>query len=197
MDSPYLPAITAIKVQIAAKDAELTPLREQLAAKEAELNPLKVTANELCKLAGLPAEYVIGAPGSGSAPAAAQASRIAIRPDQFFNKELGEAVVEYLTMKKTSDAPAPASVDEIFTALVSGGYKFNGSSDATNKNALKTSLTRNTAQMAKISDDLYGLRKWYGMRAARRSGGGDEGSDTADSTPSATPKAPAADVPGA
>lgn len=177
MDNPYLPAIAAIKSQIAAKDAELLPLREQLAAKEAELNPLKVTANELCKLAGLAPEYVIGAasvaPATTSGP-----QRIALRPDQFFNKELGEAVVEYLTMKKTGDAPAPATTDEIYSALISGGYKFNGSSDSNNKNALKTSLTRNTVQMAKISDDLYGLRKWYGMRAARRGGASDEAEAT-------------------
>lgn len=112
-----------------------------------------------------------------------------ILPPPFFNKELGEAVVEYLTLKKTGDAPAPATIDEIYSALISGGYKFNGASDSGNKGALKTSLTRNTAQMAKISDDLYGLRKWYGMRAARRPGNGEgeEAPATAESPATAAP----------
>lgn len=47
--------------------------------------------------------------------------------------------------------------------------KFEGESDSNNKRALKTALTRNTTYIAKISDDLWGLRKWYGMRAARKS----------------------------
>jgi hypothetical protein len=171
MSTPYDSAIEAIKKQIAEKDAELTPLRQQLAEKEATLNPLKITANELCKLAGLAPEYSIVE--VGRAAAVSGLPQVSIRPDQFYNKELGEAVVEYLTAKKEAsggDSATPASVDEIYNALIAGGYKFYGTSDSTKKNALKTAMTRNTAQMAKINDDLYGLRKWYGMRAARKSG---------------------------
>lgn len=181
MDSPFLPAIAAIKTQLAAKEADISPLRQQLAAKEAELVPLKITANELCKLAGLPLEFTIDGPSSAAPAAASHASRLTIRPDQFFNKDLSEAVVEFLSARRTinGDTPSPATVDEIYTALISGGFKFNGTSDANKKNALKTALTRNTTQMAKIGDDLYGLRKWYGMRASRKSSGDGDGGDDA------------------
>lgn len=172
MDSPFIPAIDAIKAQIAVKESEIDPLRQQLAAKEAELTPLKITANELCKLAGLPAEFDLQGSAVAGGTSATVPGRLTIRPDQFFNKELSEAVVEYLNARKAinGDTPSPATVDEIYAALVTGGYKFNGTSDANKKAALKTALTRNTTQMAKIAEDLYGLRKWYGMRAARKTG---------------------------
>jgi hypothetical protein len=197
MQDAFLPAIQAIKTKIAAKEAEIAPLRQELATQEAEISPLTPTANELCKLAGLPPEYSLDVPNGTLTPQTnSSAPRFSIRPDQFFNKDLSEAAVEYLTARKTvnGDTPSPATVDEIYAALVSGGYKFNGTSDASNKTALKTALTRNTAQMAKISDDLYGLRKWYGMRASRRGAtteGGDTGTTTttttdAETTPPAT-----------
>lgn len=189
--NPYTPAIAAIKSQIAMKESELAPLRQQLAAKEAEMTPLKITANELCKLAGLPPEFTVESGAGGSATLASSAppaSRLTIRADQFFNKELSEAVVEFLSARKTinGDTPSPATVDEIYAALVSGGYKFNGASDSNKKSALKTALTRNTTQMAKIADDLYGLRKWYGMRASRKSSNGE--TDTSGTDPKTEPE---------
>jgi hypothetical protein len=180
MSNPYLPAIDALRAEIAQKESELTPLRQQLAEKEAEINPLKTTANYLLEKAGMPKEFTLSSTESGGA---GSGGKIVIQPSQFFNKEPSEAAVEYLTMKKAAthgDAPTPATVDEIYAALVAGHCKFSGVSDTNNKNALKTALSRNTAQVAKIDDGLYGLRKWYGMRAARKSteGGGQPESGT-------------------
>jgi hypothetical protein len=193
---PYKPAIEALKAQIAAKDADLNPLRAQLAAKEAELNPLKNTVNELCKQANMPPAYTVS-DGSPALPAS-RSRRVTLRADHFFNKDPSEAAVEFLTQKKNADSsgdPTPATVDEIFDALVSHGCKFNGSSDSTNKTALKTALTRNTAQIAKISDDLYGLRKWYGLRAQRKSGTAAE-SASAEDAPDAKVETPPPGKPG-
>jgi hypothetical protein len=162
--NPFLPAIDALKSKIAAKEDEIAPLRQQLAAKDAEINPLRETVNRLCVEAGLPLAFVIP---DASEPATGT-TKLRFRPDQFFNKELSEAAVEYLTAKKAADAssnPTPATADEIYTALTNHGYSFGGSSEASNKIGLKTALTRNTTQIAKISDELYGLRVWYGLRA--------------------------------
>ncbi len=164
--NPYLPAIEAIKAQIAAKEEEIAPLRQQLAAKDAEINPLREMANGLCKLANQEPLYIIETGKSSVSPGTTP--RLKFRPDQFFNKDLSEAAVEYLTAKKAADTsgdPTPATPDEIYSVLTAHGYTFAGASEANNKSALKTALTRNTSQVAKIKDDLYGLRAWYGMRA--------------------------------
>jgi len=179
-----LPAIDALKAQVAAKELEIAPLRQQLAAKDAEINPLREMANGLCKLANVPPVFVIK---SEKGAAADSAASLKFRPDQFFHKDLSESAVEYLGAKKAADTsgdPTPATTDEIYAALIAHGYTFTGTSEINNnKSALKTALTRNTSQVAKIKDDLYGLRKWYGMRAKYKtssSSADDEGGQDAN-----------------
>ncbi|HTB79745.1 MAG TPA: hypothetical protein VK717_02535 [Opitutaceae bacterium] len=166
MTTAYLKAIEAIKSDIADKEAKIQPMREQLAAREAELTPLKLAANQLCKLAGIPELFAVDEAGTP----ADQDKQLRFRKDQFFNKTLGQAVFDYLTARSIAAGgePSPASTDEIYSALTSHGYKFVGTSEANNKRALKIALVRNTTYIAKVSDDLFGLRKWYGMRASRR-----------------------------
>jgi len=163
--NPYQPAIDALKAKVEAKEEESAPLRQQLAAKDAEINPLREMVNALCKEAGLPPAYTIQGAGAVKEEGA---PKLKFRPDQFYNKELSQAAVEFLTAKKSAnpgDAPTPATVDEIYEAVTKHGYTFTGTNLSNNKVSLKTALTRNTAQIAKINDELYGLRAWYGMRA--------------------------------
>lgn len=178
----FIPAIEELKAQVAAKEQEIAPLRQQLALKEAEINPLREMVNGLCKVANLPPAYEIKA--GVSINQEPPSPRLKFRPDQFFNKDLSQAAVEYLVAKKAADqsgVPTPATTDEIFSILTTHGYTFTGTSESNNKVALKTALTRNTAQIAKITDDLYGLRAWYGMRAKHKkpSGSDDDSTDEA------------------
>lgn len=174
-----IPAIELLKAKVAAKEDEIAPLRKQLTEKDAEINPLREMVNQLCKEANIPPAYTVEGTKSE------EGSRLKFRPDQFFNKELSQAAVEYLTAKKVADPsgdPTPATPDEIYTALTAHGYTFTGTNENNNKTALKTALTRNTAQIAKINDDLYGLRTWYGMRAKYKKSGdaGGQGEDGGD-----------------
>ena len=160
-----IPAIEALKAKVAKKEEEIAPLRQQLAEKDAEIDPLRKMLNGLCKEAGLPPAYVIQLEEAG---VKTDEIRLKFRRDQFFNKELSQAAVDFLMAKKAADQsgnPTPATPDEIYAAITAHGYTFTGSNEANNKVALKTALTRNTSQIAKITDDLYGLRAWYGMRA--------------------------------
>lgn len=189
-----LPAIEVLKAKVAAKEDEIAPLRQQLAEKDAEINPLREMVNQLCKEAGVPPVYTISKP---DAVAAEAGPRLKFRPDQFFNKELSQAAVEYLMAKKSADssgAPTPATADEIYSALTAHGYSFTGTNENNNKTALKTALTRNTAQIAKINDELYGLRTWYGMRAKYKkssdTSGGDDGQGSEGEKPESNPPAP-------
>ncbi len=159
MSNPYVTALDTLKADIAAKEAQLL----------AELIPLKTTANQLSKLAGLPDAYDLDAPESNSA---ATKRGLKFKEDQFFNKPLATSVVAYMEARDEAKMERPASIDEIYDSLVSGGFKFEGATGnpENSKRALKIALTKNTAQFVKIGEK-FALKKWYGMRAARKSTG--------------------------
>jgi len=80
-----------------------------------------------------------------------------IRPDQFYSKGLSTAAREFLNMRKDS---GPATLDEIYAALVRGSFKFDAD-EANAKPALKQSLTKNTAIFHRLPNGTYGLAEWY------------------------------------
>lgn len=171
MNNAFIQALEAIKEQIAAKEVRLL----------AELLPLKNTANQLCKLAGVPDAYIID---GTDAPAAGGKKTLKFKEDQFFNKSLAGSVVAYMEAREEAAMERPASVDDIYDALVSGGFKFEGSTGNpdNSKRALKIALTKNTAQFVKIGEK-FALKKWYGMRASRKAANG--GSAEEESTEAA------------
>lgn len=146
MSNPLQPAIDALKADIA--EAELKIL------------PLKAAVNTLCRKLGLPDEYQID-DLSGTGP---REIVLSWRLDQFVNRSLAGCVAEILGARRDAGLDGPASIDEIFDALMAGGFKFQGTSgsDENTKRAIKIALTKNTAQFVKIRDDIFGLKKWYG-----------------------------------
>lgn len=149
--------------------AKITERTKRLAAELAADREEKTAANLLCRMAGQKELYNI----EGGVEAIAQPPPAALkfRLDQFVGLELSEAVAEYLEARKASGTmEGPATLDEIYDALLSGGFKFGGNTDnpANHKRAMNIALTRNTAQMHKINENTFALRRWYGMRAARK-----------------------------
>lgn len=144
----------------------------QISAKEAELSPLKIAVNTLCKQIGQAEAYsnVGGGPGPSGSPV-----NISWKTDQFHRRPLAGSVVEILETRKSRGLDGPASIDEIYEALKSGGYQFEGTSgnEENTKRAIKISLTKNTAQFSKIKEDIFGLKNWYGgsSRSPRKSSG--------------------------
>jgi hypothetical protein len=161
-------AIMSDKLKIAIEE-----LQSQIAAKEAKIHPLRIAANHLCKVLGIEELYPVG-----DSEAQRMKSVLLFRRDEFFNRPLSTCVAEYLSKRKEAGLEGPASTDEIHVSLVQGGYRFEGTSgnDENTKRALKTALTKNSAMFVKITDDVFGLRKWYGMRSGRKSqnGNGDQ-----------------------
>lgn len=154
MSQKILDAIDELKAQIAAKEAE-------------HITPLKLAINSLCGAIGQPAFYSMD--GSGSST---KKMGLEWKIDEFFGRPLATCVSIYLEKRKSVGMEGPATIDEIYDTLRQGGYKFEGAtgSDENNKRALKISLTKNTAQFSKISEDVFGLKKWYqgGTRAPRK-----------------------------
>ena len=82
--------------------------------------------------------------------------------------------------------PNPASVDEIHEALVQGSFGFSVSGFDAQKNSIRISLGKNSAQFVRLpSTDLFGLVEWYGRpkkgkKAAGSAGSADSSDDSDD-----------------
>lgn len=150
--------------------AKITERANRLAAELAADREDKNAANVLCRMAGQKEIYALDASGA-PVDSAAPGTALRFKVDQFVGLELSEAVSQYLEARKANGSvEAPATIDEIYDALLSGGFKFGGNTDnpANHKRAMNIALTRNTAQMHKINENTFGLRRWYGMRAPRK-----------------------------
>lgn len=84
--------------------------------------------------------------------------------DKFYGKPLAAAVRECLTMFGEA-----STIDEIYEALVDGGFEYNASDSNLHRRGLKISLAKNTQTFTHIkSSDSFGLREWYPGKAKER-----------------------------
>jgi len=116
--------------------------------------------NRLCEKVGLPLRYP-------EAETAGMGRTRSIRRDQFHKKPLATAVREYLTIRGRSDQGGlgAATVNEIFDALISGGYTPETDDEDNAKRGLRIALTKNSVTFYRVpggpSGDTYGLLEWY------------------------------------
>jgi hypothetical protein len=119
---------------------------------ESEVSKTKQQINWLCGLAGQPSIFA-----DTSAPKSAGAT--SIRSDQFFGRPLATVAREYLELRKSSGLGA-ATLDDIYTALTTGGYGF-GDSDDDAKRGLAISMAKNTIVFFRLPNGNWGLTEWY------------------------------------
>lgn len=152
--------------------AAIEEIEAQIKAKEAEIiNPLKIAINQLCQVIGEQARYSIDGTGAAGQPK----NILNWKTDQFSFRPLAQCVTEYMEAREAAGMERTANIDDIYEALSKGGFKFEGNSgnEENTKRAIKISLTKNTAQFAKISDNVFGLKKWYpGARVSRKPSNG-------------------------
>jgi len=130
----------------------ISDLEKKVAEYEANAVRLKTTINELCGMANIPPRYQ-------SADLQLKSQAFAIRSDQFHGRPTATCVREYLEMRKRSDL-GPASLNEIFDALVSGGYEFNTKSDQVSRISLNNQLGKNPV-FYRLPNKQWGLLEWY------------------------------------
>jgi hypothetical protein len=127
---------------------------------EATLVQKKRLANELCREYGRPPRYP-----DADAPKAASLS--AMGRDVFYGRPLATVIKEFLEMRGPSNQGGlgAASVNEIYDALVAGGFKFETKDEANAKRGLRIALAKNTTAFHKVGtgsgSDSYGLTEWY------------------------------------
>jgi hypothetical protein len=149
-------------------------LEQQIAPIMGQITELRITVNSICKLVGRDPMFAdVSAAAIAAGAPAPTANELTIKNDLFVGKPLAGAAKTYLDMRyKRAGESSPASVDEIHTALVAGGFEFPTRDIENQKRGLAVSLTKNSYSFRRLNNGLYGLVEWYGAakRAPRKNG---------------------------
>jgi hypothetical protein len=130
----------------------IADLQFKLKEQEAAVVDTKRLINNLCGLLNEPSLYLDLSVTEGPS--------LSIQSDQFYGQPLAASIREILEMRRTLKQ-GPATVNEIFTALETRGYKFETKNEENSKRSLRISLSKNTAAFHKLPNGKYGLLEWY------------------------------------
>lgn len=134
---------------------------------EAQVVQKKRLANELCREYGQPARYP-----DAETPKAANGNQKG--RDVFYGRPLATVMKEFLEARGASNRGGlgAATVNEIYDALLAGGFKFESKDEANAKRGLRIGLSKNTAVFHKVGTgsgaDAYGLTDWYPSARSRQ-----------------------------
>lgn len=146
----------------------IADLEERLKPLEVQATEIKTAINQLCKVSGLPERYTLGR----------EEAPTQIRNDQFYGQPLATCVRTFLVSRKAAGHGA-ASVGEIYSALLKGGYQFDSKNEDYSKRGLRQSLTKNGI-FHKLPNGNYGLTEWYPNAKERKSAAEPVADATAD-----------------
>jgi hypothetical protein len=138
----------------------LADLQDEIRKQEAKTAEDKRFANKLCERMGMPPAYAVTEPQESSIP-------LSIQADQFYGQPLAGAIRTILEMRRALKQ-GPAGLNDIYSALIAGGYKFETKNEENSKRGLRQSLTKNVAQFHKLPNGMFGLTEWY-PKVKRRS----------------------------
>lgn len=155
--------------------SKLSELDAQIDDLQAERAKLRAFVNQICDFAGRAPMFSKDDDRSNAPPnantdllptnIASRRGSLSIKPDEFYKQPLATAARRYLEMRKNVEL-GPASADEIYDALVRGGFEFPSRDIDNQKRGLQVSLSKNTLVFRKLPNELYGLADWY--RGVRR-----------------------------
>lgn len=161
-------------------DQTIADLQEEVRQKELETLTVKRMINSLCVRAKRPVIYA-------DSELKLENRSGAIRSDQFYGRTLVTCVREILEMRKSSNQGA-APIEEIMSALETGGYELNTIADEKDiqKRGVAISLAKNSYAFHRLPNGYWGLSEWY-PNAKEKKGKADE-----ETAPKAAkrPKAP-------
>jgi hypothetical protein len=143
-------------------DKTITSLQEKIKELDGEIVKVKKTINQLLDLDGrLPlytdADLQVSASGFG----------INVRRDEFYNKPLATCARMILERRQSANLGA-ASLDELYEALISGGYDPENKNEGIAKRNVAITLAKNPA-FNRLPNETWGMREWYGLKAPKKS----------------------------
>ncbi|MDM4767275.1 hypothetical protein [Pelomonas sp. SE-A7] len=159
----------------------IAKLQAKLREQERAASKTKMAINALCEAVDLPPMYAEDAEENHDV------ASLSIRSDQFYGQPLAAAIRTILEMRRKQDR-GPATVNEIYAALIEGGFAFDTRNEENAKRGLRISLTKNSVTFHKLPNGKYGLLDWYPAAKTKRprngstSGAADDdgGNDNAD-----------------
>jgi hypothetical protein len=110
----------------------------------------------------------------GEAPASVTATNVTVARDEFVHIPALEAAKRYLRKVGKTTAKEARTLDEIVNAIKSGG------GEVPNISVLRTQLIRSTADIKKVSEDVFGLLEWYPKKRGRPVGSGGASTDAVE-----------------
>jgi hypothetical protein len=135
-------------------DQTISAVQQEVAEFERKAADAKLLANQLCKRAGRPPIYADAETmSSGGVP-------LSIQSDQFYGQPQATCMRTILEMRKALNQ-GPASVNDLYDALVQGGYQFDTKNVENAKRGLRINLTKNSVTFHKLPNGLFGLTAWY------------------------------------
>lgn len=154
----------------------IADLQAKLSVQESDVVKTKRLINQLCEMSGLSPMYQDADLHEGSGPS------LSIQGDQFYGQPLATCIRQILEMRKALKQ-GPATVNEIFDALVQGNYQFETKNEDNAKRGLRISLTKNTAIFHKLPNGKFGLLEWYpNVKTVKQPRGDTEDEEETEST---------------
>ncbi len=150
----------------------IATLQAKLKEQERAASKTKMAINALCDAIDQPPMYAEDAEDGNDGVS------LSIRSDQFYGQPLAAAIRTILEMRRKQER-GPATVNEIYGALIEGGFAFDTRNDENAKRGLRVSLTKNSVTFHKLPNGKYGLLDWYpGAKTKRpRSGTSTDAAD--------------------
>ncbi|HEX5444803.1 MAG TPA: hypothetical protein VFW87_13275 [Pirellulales bacterium] len=141
---------------------ELTRHLEEI---EAEGADIKRTINSLCRRIGEPLRF------TDADMSQSRTTCATLHGDEYVGKALATAVRLVLEARKSAKR-GPATLDELYEALVAGGYEFDSKNPEVAKHGLSTSVGKNSVTFYRLPSGKIGLAEWYGKEGRSRANGG-------------------------
>lgn len=135
------------KIEIAIEE-----VRNLIVSLERELMEKKRTVNSLCSIIQKPPIY-------GDAELAESTHQMQVNSDAYYGKETPDVIEDILRRRRASGKGA-MPVNEIYDAMVAGGYYFQTANHANAKRGIYISLGKNP-KFHKLPNGSYGLTEWY------------------------------------
>jgi hypothetical protein len=144
----------------------LRAAEQRLEEQEHEVIETKKFINLACKMAGLPIRYA-----DQDFVTAKPTNTGVVRGDEYYGKPLASVVRLILESRDRSGA-GPATINQIYDAMVEGCYQFETSNPENAKRGLRESLAKNSSMFHKLPTGKFGLTAWYpAIKSGRQENG--------------------------
>ena len=110
--------------------------------------------------------------------------------DEYFNKPLNTCLKSVLVKRKTSGR-GPATVEEIYDAMIRGNYQKFPSNKEEALTGLRISLGKSSHTFVRLPNGSYGLGEWYDIKRPKAAKPGEKpiDSDQVSPEPASEPEA--------